>query len=298
MILVTGAAGMTGHHLLDVFSEQELHRTDVTESPGIQRMDIRVLDQVMQTMARVQPELVIHLAAETDVDRCEKEPDHAFRTNYIGTLNVALACQRCGVDLVYVSTAGVFDGLKDGPYTEFDTPAPVNTYARTKLEGEKIVQTLHARHYIVRTGWLFGGRGRDKKFVGKITSLCLEGGPRAEIRAVDDKFGSPTYARDLLQAVKLISGTGYYGLYHIVNHGVGTRYDIAVEIAQILQVGARVVRASSDAFVLPAPRPRSELARNYKLELLGLDQMQHWRDALNDYLASWVDSSKTVAIAT
>jgi len=297
MILVTGAAGMTGCHLLDVYGEDELYRTDLSESPGIDRMDIRVLDQVMQMVRRVRPHLILHLAAETDVDRCEKEPDHAFLTNYVGTLNVTLACQRYGVDLVYVSTAGVFNGHKDGPFTEFDTPAPVNIYARSKLEGEKVVQTLHPRHYIVRAGWLFGGRERDKKFVGKIASLCLNGCRDGEIRAVDDKFGSPTYARDFLRMVRHLSGTGYYGLYHVVNHGVGSRYDIAVEIARILQVGTRVVRTSSDAFVLPAPRPKSEFARNYKLELLGLDHMQQWRDALNDYLVSWTVPSKVAALA-
>jgi len=296
MILVTGAAGMTGSHLLDVYREDELYRTDLSESPGIHRLDIRIPDQVIQIVRRLQPSLVIHLAAETDVDRCEREPDHAFQTNYVGTLNVTLACQRYGVDLVYVSTAGVFNGHQDEPFTEFDTPAPVNMYARSKLEGEKIVQTLHARHYIMRAGWLFGGRERDKKFVGKIASLCLNGNRDGEILAVDDKFGSPTYARDFLQTVKLLSGTGYYGLYHAVNHGVGSRYDVAVEIARILQVGTRIVRTSSDAFVLPAPRPRSEFARNYKLELLGMDQLQHWRDALRDYLVSWAVPSKTVAI--
>src|SRR6516225_2884999 len=196
MILVTGANGMTASHLLDVYQENELFRTDLVESPSIHRMDIRDKEDVMRTVSKVRPSLVLHLAAETDVDRCEQEPDHAYRSNLIGTLNVTLACKQFDIDLVYVSTAGLFDGMKNEPYTEFDPPGPVNIYARSKLEGEKIVQTLHPRHYVVRAGWMFGGRQRDKKFVGKVAARCIEGGDKAEIKAVDDKFGSPTYAKD------------------------------------------------------------------------------------------------------
>jgi dTDP-4-dehydrorhamnose reductase len=194
MILVTGAAGMVGSHLLDVYAESELVRTDLQEAPGIRRMDIRQHDEVMAMVARVRPRLVIHLAAETDVDRCELEPDHAYRSNVIGTLNIAVACQRYDAEMVYVSTTAVFDGLKPEPYTEFDAPAPLSVYAKSKWEGEKLVQSLLSRYYIVRAGWMFGGRGRDKKFVGKIASLCLgQDSKTNEIKAVNDKFGSPTY---------------------------------------------------------------------------------------------------------
>jgi len=297
-ILVTGAGGMMGSHLLDIFSEDELFRTDLVESPGIQPMNIRDSAEVMGTVASLRPRMVIHMAAETDVDRCELDPDHAYRSNLIGTLNMTLACQKHGIDLVYVSTAGVFDGNKAEPYVEFDAPAPINHYARAKFEGEQIVQSLHSRHYIVRAGWVFGGRERDKKFVGKIASICLEKGAEAEIRAVDDKRGSPTYARDFLETIKVLSASGYYGLYHGVNTGCATRYDVALKIAQIMGTGARVVPTSSDSFVLPAPRPQSEAARNYKLELLGIHKMQNWQDALQDYLASWIlKPVKTVAAA-
>jgi dTDP-4-dehydrorhamnose reductase len=291
MILVTGANGMTASHLLDVYQENELFRTDLVESPSIHRMDIRDKEDVMRTVSKVRPSLVLHLAAETDVDRCEQEPDHAYRSNLIGTLNVTLACKQFDIDLVYVSTAGLFDGMKNEPYTEFDPPGPVNIYARSKLEGEKIVQTLHPRHYVVRAGWMFGGRQRDKKFVGKVAARCIEGGDKAEIKAVDDKFGSPTYAKDLLATVQRLSGSGLYGLYHTVNTGSASRYDVAVEIARFLETGSRVTRSTSDSFVLPAPRPRSEVARNYKLELVGLNHMQCWQNALCDYLASWIPSA-------
>jgi len=289
MILVTGAAGMMGSHLLDVFSPDELYRTDIQASGHVAALDTRDAAAVMRLFERVQPEMALHLAAETDVDRCEREVDHAFRSNALGTLNVALACQRFGAEMVYVSTASVFDGAKPDPYTEFDAPAPISVYAKAKFEGEKIVQTLVPRHYIVRAGWMFGGKGKDKKFVAKIAAMCLglEGGVR-EIRAVNDKFGSPTYAKDLLQNLRVLCRSGFYGLYHTVNAGWCSRYDVALEIARYLQSDIPIVAVSSATFPLSAPRPRSEAARSYKLELLGLNGMRPWQDALHEYLAEWL----------
>jgi dTDP-4-dehydrorhamnose reductase len=278
-----------GSHLLDVFSQDELFRTDLHESDGVHALDTRDPAAVMRLFARVRPAIALHLAAETDVDRCERENDHAFRSNALGTLNVALACQRFECDMVYVSTAGVFDGAKPDPYTEFDTPAPVNVYARAKYEGEKIVQTLVPRHYVVRAGWMFGGKGKDKKFVAKIASMCLGFEPNVrEIRAVNDKFGSPTYAKDLIDNLRLLCRTGYYGIYHMVNGGWCSRYDVAVEIARYLQSDIPIVPVSSAIFPLSAPRPRSEAARSYKLDLLGLNRMRPWQDALHEYLAEWL----------
>jgi dTDP-4-dehydrorhamnose reductase len=278
---------MVGSHLLDVFAADELYRTDLVEAPGIDILDIRDLSAVLATFERVRPSMVLHLAAETDVDRCEREVDHAFRSNALATLNVAVGCQRISAELVYVSTAGVFDGTKPEPYTEFDAPAPVSVYAKAKYEGEKIVQTLLPRHYIVRAGWMFGGKGKDKKFVGKIAALCLDNGSR-EIRVVNDKFGSPTYAKDLLANLRSLARTGLYGVYHIVNAGWCSRYDIAVEIARFLQSDIPIVPVSSPTFPLSAPRPRSEAARSYKLDLLGINDMRPWQDALHEYLAGWV----------
>jgi dTDP-4-dehydrorhamnose reductase len=193
--------------------------------------------------------------------------------------------------MVYVSTAGVFDGRKPDPYTEFDAPHPVNVYAASKWEGEKFVQAFVPQHFIVRAGWMFGGRGKDKKFVAKIASLCLDG---VEIKAVDDKFGCPTYAVDLLGAIKVIMRSGLYGVYHIVNSGSCSRYEVAVEISRLLGRRSTVVPVSSAHFPLSAPRPRSEASRAYKFELLGLGRMRTWREALADYLTTWAATAAVV----
>ena len=290
MILVTGAAGMVGSYLLDVYDQDELYRTDVLSDleRGIYALDIRDRKQVLETIEKVQPRLVIHLAAETNVDRCEQDRDHAYRTNFFGTQNIAQACERFGIELLYVSTAGVFDGNKPEPYIEFDSPAPVSVYARTKWEGEKIVQCLHPHHYIVRAGWIFGGNSKDHKFVGKIAELCRS---RDEIQVVDDKVGNPTYAKDLVRNMKVLTETGLYGLYHVVGEGWCSRFEVAREVASFIGRDVRVRPVSSAAFPLPAPRPRSEAARSYKLDLLGLNQMRPWKDALHDYLGSWTNGS-------
>jgi len=284
MILATGAKGMMGGYLPIVYSEEDIVITDREE------LDVRDRSRVEQAIAGYKPSLVLHLAAETDVDLCEKDPDHAYRTNVIGTLNVALACQAAGIEMVYISTVGVFGGIdKADPYTEFDVPSPVSVYGKTKLEGERIVQSLLHRYFIIRAGWMMGGgREKDHKFVGKIVEL-LE--TRNEIAVVDDKFGSPTYARQLVANLRLLAESGYYGLYHCVNGGSCSRYEVAVEIVRVMGKGTSVNRVNSAHFPLPAPRPRSEAARNYKLDLLGLNRMSDWREALRDYLGSWSGGS-------
>ena len=238
----------------------------------------------MNTMMEVQPDLVLHLAAATDVDRCEKEPEFAFHSNAIGTQNIALACQAIGVPLVYVSTSGVFWGDNPNPYTEFDAPKPANVYGQSKLAGEQIVCSLLQRFFIVRAGWMIGGGEKDKKFIGKIIQLISEG--RRELSIVSDKLGSPVYAKDFLNGIKVLVDTGYYGIYHMVNEGMVSRYDVALEIREALNCPEVNIRpVSSSYFPLPAPRARSEALRNLKLELLGIFKMRKWDEAVRDYIS-------------
>jgi dTDP-4-dehydrorhamnose reductase len=281
-ILVTGAAGVVGGYVADVFTDHDLVLTDIVGDTDY--LDVTDAEAVIAFATRVEPEIVIHLAAATDVDRCEREPDLAYRTNAIGTQNVALACRATGATVVYTSTAGVFGGDKPEPYIEFDEPAPVNVYGHSKLAGERIVQTLLDRFYIARAGWMVGGGAKDKKFVGKMLQFIDAG--RTQLQAVDDKLGTPTYAKDLVQGIRRLLDTGYFGLYHLVNGGGAcSRYDVAVAVCEILGRDDIVVEPVSSAyFPLPAPRARSEAMVNYKLGLLGMSSMPHWREALAAYL--------------
>jgi dTDP-4-dehydrorhamnose reductase len=280
-MLVTGAAGTVGGYAPDVFSDWEVVQTDIVGD--VARLDVTDPKAVLEAVTRVEPDVVLHLAAATDVDQCELDQDAAFRTNAIGTHNIALACRATDTLLVYISTAGVFSGDKPEPYTEFDDPSPANVYGHSKLAGERSVAGLVDRYYICRAGWMIGGGQRDKKFVGKIVRQMAEG--TTHLRAVNDKVGSPTYAPDLLLGIKRLLPTGYYGLFHLVNEGAPSRYDIAVAVRELLGRNDVVVQPVSSAyFPLPAPRARSEAMRNYRLELLGLEPLRGWSDALEHYV--------------
>jgi dTDP-4-dehydrorhamnose reductase len=279
-ILVTGAGGMVGSYVPDVFTRHEQVLTDIVE--GYRTLDVRDRDAVARTIADVRPDVVLHLAAATDVDRCQLEPDWAHATNAAGTENVARACRSVGAVMVYVSTGAVFPGDRAEPYAESDATGPVNTYAHAKLAGEQAVATLLERHLIVRAGWMFGGGRRDTKFVGKIAQLVRAGRPRLE--AVDDKVGSPTYARDFLRVIQELLDRGRVGLYHGVNVGVCSRFDMAVAIRDALErPDVAVAPVSSDRFPLPAPRGYSEAMRNVRLELLGM-KVRSWEEALGEYV--------------
>ena len=277
--LVTGAKGMLG---TDLCTELEGQQYTVFAA-DIQEMDVRRPGIVQQTFRECAPDIVFHLAALTDVDGCEREPEEAYRTNTIGTQNVALACQSADIPMIYISTISVFDGNKYEPYTEFDAPDPQSWYSRSKYEGEKIVQQLLRCYYIVRAGWMFGGGREDKKFVKKITELAAT---RAELKVVNDKFGSPTYTVDLSQAMIHLIQTGWYGLYHLVNTGAPcSRFEFAQRILEYAGITTcKLVSVSSALFPLPAPRPRMEAARNLHAELLGLDLMRPWEKVLREYI--------------
>lgn len=281
-ILVTGAGGMAGSYAPKVFEDWDTILTDVVA--GYDRLDIHDPSAVMKRLSEARPDVVLHLAAATNVDRCEQYPDEAYLSNAIGTQNVALACQSTGAVLVYIGTGAVFNGEKPDPYLEYDLPSPANVYGHSKLAGEQIVASLLQRYYIVRASWIIGGGAKDKKFIGKIVQLLLDG--RKELLAVDDKFGSPAYAKELLYGIKELVGTGYYGLYHMVNTGMCSRYEVALAVRDALGLSGVAIRPVSSAhFPLPAPRPRSEALRNMKLDLLGLNRMQPWQDAVREYVA-------------
>ena len=285
-VLVTGAAGVVGTELCHVLKTVgfEVLPTDINSTEGATYLDVRDVQQVMSTVSGQHPDLLIHLAAETDVDRCEVDVDHAYRTNALGTWNIALACQREDIPMVYVSTAGVFDGRKTEPYIEFDDPNPVNIYGKSKLQGEKFVRQLLSRYFIVRASWMIGGGPtRDTKFVAKIIRQ-LDAGAR-ELKAVTDKIGSLTYAPDFSAHLVELVKTEHYGTYHLANKGTCTRYDVARHVLDHLHRNDIVLKAvTSEAFILPAPRANSEMLRNYALELRGMNTVRDWREAVDDYL--------------
>jgi dTDP-4-dehydrorhamnose reductase len=276
----------------------DVHATDLSPegSPGLlpgglERLDVRVAHDLRRCLNQAEPDIVFHLAAETDLETCERDPDGAFATNAIATKNVALACEVLGVPIVYISTAGVFDGTKEDPYTEFDSPNPINVYGKSKLAGERFVEMLSSRYFIVRAGWMIGGgNGKDHKFVAKILDQITAGA--TTIYAVTDKLGTPTYTHDFANCLGGVVASSRYGLYHMASVGRGSRYDVAAEI--LVNTGRSDIRleaVQSDYFArdFPAPRPRSEMMRNMVLELEGANTMRPWREALRAYLIDYFD---------
>lgn len=282
--LVTGANGMLGSALCPILSQNgyEVFPTDIkTENSEINFLNVNKLTNVETFIIDTKPDIVFHLAAETDVDKCEIDYNHAYEANTCGTRNIALACKKHDILMVYISTCGVFDGKKEQPYTEFDEPNPISVYTKSKYEGEKIVVNTLKKYFIFRAGWMIGGGQKDKKFVAKILELLKT---KNRLTVVNDKRGCPTLTKDFAECIVKVIKLGHYGLYHVTNKGSASRYDIACKIVEYLGRKDVIVQPiSSAAFPLPAPRPDSEVADNYKLRLLGIE-MRSWEDALEDYL--------------
>ena len=287
-VLVTGANGMLGSALCPILAKEgyEIYPTDINidnRAYNIRNLDIRDKEQVHTIINEIKPDFLFHLAAKINVDKCELEPEDAYQTNVLGTENGALVCKEHGIPMAYISTCGIFDGKKQGLYTELDKPNPVSVYGKTKLEGERIVKSLLKKYFIFRAGWMMGGDKKDIKFVGKIVELL---NTKNEISVVNDKIGNPTYTVDLSNAMIEVIKKRRYGLYHIVNEGFCSRYGLACKIKEYLKKDDVIIKSiSSSKFPLPAPRPDSEASESLNLKLIGLDGiMRPWEEALKDYL--------------
>lgn len=260
-VLITGSEGMVGGYMN--FGIRLTHKElDVT--------DLRAVTDALMTH---KPRAVIHLAAATDLVRCEQDPSYAYAVNAVGTYHVALASRAVGARLIHVSTSGVFDGLKKEPYTENDAPNPVNVFGHSKYLAELAVRGILDNFLIVRTSWVFGGgRERDKKFVGKI----LRQREAAEVRAVADRRGSPTYAKDLAAALGTLADGDARGITHL-SGGEATRYDVAREALSLAGSHAKVVAATSADFA-------SNYTSGENESMIRSPLIRPWKESLKEYV--------------
>ena len=271
-IAITGSKGQLGSSLLEVLRSDTLLGIDLPEH------DITDLEQTLATVERFAPDVVIHAAAMTDVDGCERYPDAAYRSNALGTRNVAVAAQRCACPMVYISTDYVFDGNKAEPYWEYDEPSPLSVYGRTKWIGERIVRDLVPRHYVVRVAWLYGEGPRN--FVRTVRRLAHE---RERLTMVADEEGSPTYALDLARALKVLVRIPAYGIYHLPNSGVCSRYEWAREILSVSGMSNVTLDTSTNYKRVARVPKRVELRNAFGAEI-GI-VMRPWQEALREYLS-------------
>ena len=291
-VLVTGISGMLGVELYKTLKDEyKIIGLDAKDFPLPRNFPLYKIDitdwrqfsvlssQLLVENPKNQIDLIIHTAAYTDVDGCEKNPDLAYKVNALGTRNIALFAQKRGIPLVYISTDFVFNGEKNAPYLEFDEPQPLSIYGRSKLAGERYVSSFLDRFFIVRTAWLYGKYG--KNFVKTILKLARE---KDELKVVNDQVGSPTYAKDLAQGIKKLIFNAPYGIYHITNFGACSWYDFAKKILKIANINTEVKPIISEKLGRPAKRPHFSVLKNFCLkETLGFS-MRSWEEALKEYI--------------
>lgn len=287
-VLITGAGGMLGNAVFPYFSSrfETVSATDKdVNEPWLEHLDVRDTAALRRKFAALRPNLVLHLAAFTDLEFCEVHPAVAEETNAAATGEVAALCEEYGATLVYISTAGVFDGEKEGFYTEEDQPRPIMVYGQTKYDGEKHAANRCQKHFTVRAGWMVGGgAAKDKKFVCQMLGQIVSGAK--VIRAVNDRWGTPTYTHDFALNLFRLLDSRQYGTYHMVCEGSGTRYDVAQAILDVCGHDTELVPVESSFFdgSYFAPRPRSEMMVNANLRALDINFMRPWREALHDYI--------------
>ncbi len=267
---------MVGHAVVEHCTAQG----DEVFAHDHQSLDIADETAVSSRLERERPEVIINCAAWTDVDGCETNRARAFEANARGPENLATSARRIRAGLVTISTDYVFDGAKDGFYTQRDDPNPTSVYGLSKLEGEKLAKGACARTTIVRTGWIFGSGGRN--FLSRVIELAARD---EHLKAISDAWGTPTYATDLARRLRRLAELDLPGTYHVVNSGDGASYE---EFArEALKCSGReqamIESVRMDSLQRPAPRPRNSRLRCLLSEAVGLEPLPDWRLALKEF---------------
>lgn len=280
-IVITGANGQLGTDLC-----RELQARDVIP---LTHSDVEIddMNSVKGVLKRCNPDVIINTAAFVRVDDCEGNPDRAYLVNALGARNIAVAAQEHGAKLIHISTDYVFGGEEEPhttPYTEFDTPIPLNTYGKSKLAGEKLVRHLCSRHLIIRSSGLFGVAGASGKGGNFVETMLRLAHERDELTVVNDQVFSPTYAKDLARKIAQLINTEYYGIFHITNKGGCSWFWFTEEIMKLAGAGVKLIPVTSDQYPTPAKRPHFSALDNYHLRLLGMDDIGPWQEALRDYM--------------
>ena len=284
-ILAIGAKGMLGRDLMEILrSSGRADPLKDFEVAGwdIDEIDIRQEGSVLSKIERFRPDIVINLAAYTDVDACEANRDEAFQVNAEGMRHIAMAAKSCGAKVVYLSTDYVFDGKKKEPYLESDPPNPLNIYGRTKLKGEEYLQEQVRDHLIIRTQWLYGKHG--KNFVSSILRQARE---KQTLTIVNDQTGSPTYTVDLSKAIRTLIQHNSRGIFHVANREVCTWYAFGQAILKFSRIeGVSLIPISSKELSRRAVRPSYSILNTEKLRRETGMSLRSWPEALKEYLST------------
>ncbi|MGE6667870.1 dTDP-4-dehydrorhamnose reductase [Paenibacillus xylanexedens] len=282
-VLVTGASGQLGRDVV-LLLEKEGH--DVLACDRDQ-MNITDQAQCNEVISSYTPEVIIHCAAYTAVDAAETDTDDAYKVNAVGTRNVAVAAEKVGAKLIYISTDYVFDGQSTNPYQEYDDTNPQSVYGKSKRAGEWLVQSLCSKWFVVRTSWVYGLHGNN--FVKTMLKLGQE---KPKLQVVHDQKGSPTYTVDLALFLIELMGTEMYGIYHASNRGDCTWYEFTQAIFEEAQtavgisIQAELEPCTTEQFQRPAPRPVNSVMDHLSIRTNGLTDLRPWREGLRDFIRS------------
>lgn len=287
-IYIAGSGGMLGEAFYRVFKDDyEIKCTDKdVNADWLSFLDFRDIEEYRQDVEAFKPDYLFHLGAYTDLEFCELNVDDTYLTNTIAVENAVYIANSLNIPLLYISTAGIFDGQKE-LYDDWDQPNPLGHYARSKYMGERYV-IEHAHKYVVcRAGWMMGGGpDKDKKFINKLIKQLVSG--KKDLYIVNDKDGTPTFTVDFAKNVKAIIEKEYWGLYNLVCKGQTSRREVAEELVEILGLkeGITFHDVTSEYFkdTYFAQRPPCERLVNKKLELRDLNIMRDWRVALKEYI--------------
>lgn len=264
--LITGAGGMVGSYM------------DFGMRFNSKQLDVTNWKQVSNMVKKYRPKTIVHMAALTDLAECERDPAKAYLINGAGTYYMALAARNVGARFIYISTNSVFDGSKSDLLQVAGTPDPKSVYGHSKFLGELAVKSMLKDYAILRTCWIFGGgRVKDKKFVGHIMRKIHSGETR--IQASSDNIGSPTYAKDLVLALRQFIMNKRVGTFHVVNSGACSRAEEAREIVGIVKAKIRIVPVPAKKFGLSSDRLHEALKPQPNM-------LRPWQKALQDYLIS------------
>ena len=260
---------MLGQDLNKILTEEGFN---VTPS-DVDTLDITDEKAVKEYLAKHDFDIVLHIAAFTDVDKAESKKRLSYRINKIGSENLAKYTAKTSIPILYISTDYVFDGTKQTPYETFDAPNPLNVYGFTKYKGEEAVKKHNPNHYIVRTSWLYGHKGRN--FVEVMIYLASV---MPELKIVSDQIGCPTWTVDLCYGiVKLIKEKSPYGIYHVCGSGQTSWYGFAEKIFEFMNLDTKIVAIPTEEFPRPATRPKNSVMNNNNI-------CPPWEESLKKYI--------------
>jgi dTDP-4-dehydrorhamnose reductase len=273
IVFISGADGALGQEMKGILRRERIEHL-ATDTHELDITDFRKTYELIQGYC---PDVILHFAAVSDVDRCEREQESALRVNALSSLGLGIIAHKIGAKLLFTSTNFIFDGKGENPYVEDSQPNPVNTYGRTKMLGEKYIRDTCAQHFIIRTSWLFGCY--SKNFISRFLNSKEK---PTYIEAVCDRFASFTYTLDLAEALLRVIKSEDYGTFHIVNRNVGSFFDFLLKAKEIMKFKTEIRSIKFEKLNLPAPRPRFSPLASRKFESTFSHKMRSWQDAIAD----------------